>query len=136
MKKTLLQGFDPLPKSLSTKGLLALVGIVVLGTAITVERYVDSSKGPVQRAGSHSLFDGPSEVRAAPKEESGGSFRVKSNSREYGFRNDSGSQTRSRPWSGSCAERVCPRTEGDATSATTPTTTPSRFRPGADAPGS
>ena len=43
MKRMLRSTFDPLPRSLSTRGLVALVLVVVLGTAVTVHRYMESS---------------------------------------------------------------------------------------------
>lgn len=46
MNKALRSTFDPLPRSLSTRGLVSLVLVVVLGTAVTVHRYMESSGHP------------------------------------------------------------------------------------------
>lgn len=45
MKRILRSTLDPLPRSLSTPALLTLVTVVVLGTAVTVHRYIESSGG-------------------------------------------------------------------------------------------
>src|SRR5262245_56143581 len=66
MKRSLLSSFDPLPHALSTKGLSALVAIVVLGIGVTVARYLESSTGPARRSGAQSVLSRPGEVRAAP----------------------------------------------------------------------
>jgi hypothetical protein len=50
--------FDPLPRQISTKALVALVALVVFGTGISVARFLESSRTPIERA--------PAEVRAAP----------------------------------------------------------------------
>lgn len=46
MKQVLRSTLDPLPRSLSTPGLISLVSVVVLGTAVTVFRYMESSGHP------------------------------------------------------------------------------------------
>ena len=43
MKRILRSTLDPLPRSLSTPALVTLVMVVVLGTAVTVHRYIESS---------------------------------------------------------------------------------------------
>lgn len=73
MKSVLRTTFDPLPRSLSTPGLIALVAVVVLGTAVTVHRYLESSSVTERRTvsgASHAATSRPSEVRAAANEES------------------------------------------------------------------
>src|SRR4051794_14343954 len=72
MKRALLTGFDPLPHALSTKGLSALVAVVVLGTGFTVQRYVESSQAAAHHAPAR--FDRPSEVQAAPGESSSAGY--------------------------------------------------------------
>ncbi|MBL8859652.1 MAG: hypothetical protein JNL28_14185 [Planctomycetes bacterium] len=52
-----------MPRSLSTKTLVTLVTVVVLGTAVTVHRYIESS-GSADAGGFHAVR-GSGEVRAA-----------------------------------------------------------------------
>ncbi len=49
MKRALPNAFDPMPGPLSTRGLLWLVGVVLLGTAVTVHRYLESSEHPTAK---------------------------------------------------------------------------------------
>jgi hypothetical protein len=44
MKSVLRSCFDPLPRSLSTKGLVGLVAVVVLGTGVMVRSYLESAQ--------------------------------------------------------------------------------------------
>lgn len=46
MKRVLRSTFDPEPGPLSTTGLMWLVAVVLLGTAVTVHRYLESSGRP------------------------------------------------------------------------------------------
>lgn len=43
MKRVFRSAIDPLPRSLSTPGLIALVAVVMLGIGVTVLRYLESS---------------------------------------------------------------------------------------------
>ncbi len=59
MKRVFRSTLDPLPRSLSTKGLVSLVLVVVLGTAVTVHRYLESSGHPRSEVYGHGVT-GPS----------------------------------------------------------------------------
>jgi hypothetical protein len=50
MERVVRSAFDPLPRSLSNKGLGLLVAIVLFGTGITVYRYLESSDPDDHRA--------------------------------------------------------------------------------------
>jgi hypothetical protein len=50
MKRVLRSAFEPLPRAISTPTLVALVGAVVLGTAVTVHRYLETSEPPPSSA--------------------------------------------------------------------------------------
>jgi hypothetical protein len=65
MKRVLRSAIDPLPRALSTKSLVALVAVVVFGTAVTVHRYVESGELPPAR-GTALLCPCATQVRAAP----------------------------------------------------------------------
>lgn len=68
MKRIIRSTFEPLPRSLPTPGLIALVAIVVLGTAFTVHRYLESSSTTERHALSNAARGsslGIGEVRAA-----------------------------------------------------------------------
>lgn len=131
MKSSLRPGFDPLPLALSTRSLLALVGIVLLGTCVTVERYLESSKVPAHVAGARSSLSRPSEVRAAagdaralPYDSSGAAFSSDGATRDHGCRR----------WVEAPACRRCPRV--DSADSTSSVPVPSLFRPGDDSTGS
>lgn len=49
MKRALPNAFDPMPGPLSTRGLVWLVGVVLLGMAVTVHRYLESSEHPTAK---------------------------------------------------------------------------------------
>ena len=117
--------FDPLPHVLSTKGLVALVAIVVLGTAVTVQRYLDSSRAAAHRSGTYSALERPGEVRASAGDS------APSQTLDAGPRRDQGCKS-STGW---CAERICPRVES-AGARPTQITTPSIFQPDTESPGS
>lgn len=126
MKRALLSGFDPLPHALSTKGLSALVAVVVLGTGFTVQRYVESSKTTSQSS-SPSPFDRPGEVRASDSE--GGS---------YGYVGPAKRSSESHP-RGCCGWRAAKadthaRVESASSQSGQPTT-PSMFQPEGDSVG-
>lgn len=128
MKRALLPSFDPLPHALSTRGLLALVAVVVMGTAVTVHRYMESSASSPHRPAGESRFDRPSEVRAAPRDAPTAPAR------------SGGMSTRTRgsvsgSWSGTCANEPCPRQEPEA-SGPAHVTAPSQFVPPGSASGS
>jgi hypothetical protein len=56
--------FDPLPRPLSTKTLAVLVGVVVLGTAVAVARFLETPPTPVlDRSGT--VWAAPSSAREA-----------------------------------------------------------------------
>lgn len=44
MKRVLRSAFEPLPRTISTPTLLALVGAVVLGMGVTVHRFLETSE--------------------------------------------------------------------------------------------
>jgi len=67
MNRVLRSAIDPLPRALSTKSLLALVAVVVLGTAVTVHRYVESGDLIAPHT-SATVCPCAAEVRAAPGE--------------------------------------------------------------------
>lgn len=46
MKRVLRSCLDPLPRILSTRGLAAIVALVVSGTALSVYEYLESSRVP------------------------------------------------------------------------------------------
>lgn len=46
MKRVLRSCLDPLPRLLTTRGLAAIVALVVTGTALSVYEYVESSRVP------------------------------------------------------------------------------------------
>lgn len=124
MKRALLSGFDPLPHALSTKGLSALVAVVVLGTGFTVQRYVESSQSTSHHSSS-ARFDRPGEVLAAPNEGAADSFSQPKSSTE----------TRSR---GCCGWRASPATHSRVEAASSQTslpTQPSMFQPGIESVG-
>lgn len=135
MKRALLTGFDPLPHALSTKGLTALVAVVVLGTGFTVQRYVESSQAAAHHAAA-ARFDRPSEVQAAPSERSSAGYvqsRPSGDARgdAFGDSSSAGSCVGSR---GSCSgwratAATCPRVEAASSQAKSPTL-PSMFQPG------
>jgi hypothetical protein len=124
MKRALLSGFDPLPHALSTKGLSALVAVVVLGTGFTVQRYVESSQSTSHRS-TAARFERPGEVLAAPSE--GGA---------YGYvQPNHSTESRSR---GHCGWRASPAAHPSVEAASSQTTTPtqpSMFQPEADSVG-
>jgi hypothetical protein len=136
MKRALLPGFDPLPHALSTKGLSALVAVVVLGTGFMVERYVESSQATStatstpaskRQSSSSARFERPSEVQASPSEGSSyGSAVPASRS----------SESRSRGCCGWRATTTAPhaRVESASTQVSQPTT-PSLFQPEGDSVG-
>lgn len=98
MNKVLRSTFDPLPRSLSTRGLVALVLVVVLGTAVTVQRYMESSDHP------------RSEVFGqGPSRSTGASFEVRGGSRASSL----GTRCRS----SSACEATAPAATGGTTSA-------------------
>jgi hypothetical protein len=51
MKRVLRSALDPLPRAISTKALMALVGVVVMGTMAAVYGYLESARPPVRAAG-------------------------------------------------------------------------------------
>lgn len=121
MKRVLRSTFDPLPRSLPTPGLIALVALVVLGTAVTVHRYLESASPTDRRSlatPARAALSRPSEVRAAPSE--------------------SGSNPTHCPFFEACRET---RTDGGATAADSGTSmspasvAPSAFRPDDSAVG-
>jgi hypothetical protein len=131
MKRALLSGFDPLPHALSTKGLSALVAVVVLGTGFMVQRYVESSQATSQATSSKQTpasarFERPSEVQAAPTE-----------GRSYGYAMPSKRSNEARGhgcfgWHGSTTTH--PRVESASTQTSQPTT-PSLFQPEGESVG-
>jgi hypothetical protein len=129
MKRSLLSSFDPLPHALSTKGLSALVGIVVLGIGVTVERYLESSQAATHYAGSYSALERPGTVLAAPGLAAPDEVR---SVRDPSTRSAHDFATRRTPgcrsWSGSSASQTCPRAESTTTKPAEPTT-PSLFQP-------
>jgi len=125
MKRALLPGFDPLPHALSTKGLSALVAIVVLGTGFMVQRYVESSQ-TTSESPSASQFDRPSEVRAA-----------ESDAHAYGYVLPEKRSTEAHPrgcggWRSTSAPHA--RAEATTTQSTQPTL-PSMFQPEGESVG-
>lgn len=66
MKRVLRSAIDPLPRAVSTKCLVVLVALVVLGTAVTVHRYVESGEQVLGHASS--LCPATPEVRASSGE--------------------------------------------------------------------
>jgi hypothetical protein len=135
MKRALLPGFDPLPHALSTKGLSALVAVVVLGTGFMVQRYVESSQATSQSTSqsnsqsnsqsspSTSQFDRPSEVRAA-----------ESDPHAYGYVLPEKRSTEAHPRGcGGWRSTSAPHARADGTTA--PTTLPSMFQPEGDSVG-
>jgi hypothetical protein len=129
MKTALWSSFDPLPHALSTKGLCALVAIVILGTGITVQRYLEGS----QAANPHpaNAFDRPGEVWAAPGE--GGSPGAYAQTVPW-------KEARSkacRSWHAPAAVEVCPRPRSTSaeTTSTEASTSPSMFRPSDESVG-
>jgi hypothetical protein len=137
MKRALLPGFDPLPHALSTKGLSALVAVVVLGTGFMVQRYVESSQATSQATStptskqssspSSARFDRPSEVQAAPTE---------GNSYGYAAPSSRSNESHSRGCCGWRATTTAPhaRVESASTQVSQPTT-PSLFQPEGDSVG-
>jgi hypothetical protein len=59
MKRVLRSCLDPLPRFLSTRGVMAVVVLVVAGTAVSVHEFVESGRGP-----DSTWTAWPSEVRA------------------------------------------------------------------------
>jgi hypothetical protein len=113
--------FDPLPRSLSTPGLVSLVLVVVLGTAVTVHRYLESSghppaevwgQQPSKEAAIGSRLEGRG-MSVEPRASSLGSSRVGSCSSDSS--------------AGSTASAGCTSTSAPATAAQP--TTPSAFEP-------
>lgn len=64
MRRVFRTPLDPEPRSLSTAGLIALVLGVVLGMAVTVHRFVESSARPQPGAVQAGERPGRTEVRA------------------------------------------------------------------------
>ncbi|MDZ4773128.1 MAG: hypothetical protein SGI72_08325 [Planctomycetota bacterium] len=132
MKRVFRSTLDPLPRSLSTKGLVSLVLVVVLGTAVTVHRYLESSGHPRSEVYGHGVT-GPSlgkrvdsrgvdsrgvEVRAgaaAPRASSLGK-------RNFGASNVGGSSSSSVGGASGCASTT-------AAAAAAEPTTPSAYEP-------
>ncbi len=63
MKRVLRSCLDPLPRFLSTRGVLVVVALVVAGTAVSVHEYVESDHG------SDSGWPSAPQVRAASPSE-------------------------------------------------------------------
>lgn len=66
MKRVLRSCFDPLPRFMSTKSLIGLVAMVVVGTGISVYEYLESSRLPVHAAQSARASEAIGEIRRAP----------------------------------------------------------------------
>jgi|SRR4051812_33078244 hypothetical protein len=49
MKRVLQSCFEPLPRFMSTKSLCAVVALLLVGTAISVFEYIESSREPIRR---------------------------------------------------------------------------------------
>jgi hypothetical protein len=125
MKRSLLSSFDPLPHALSTKGLSALVAIVVLGIGVTVARYLESSTGPARRSAAHSVFSRPNEVRAAPSDAVPSDCTPRS-SGEFATRRSNACKSKS--WSGSCLDKTGTHVDSTTAKPVEPTT-PSLYGP-------
>ena len=67
MKSVLRSCFDPLPRFMSTRSLIGLVTMVLIGTGISVYEYLESSHAPV-RAGSTVVEDFDDADVGAPSE--------------------------------------------------------------------
>ena len=55
MKRLVRSRLDPLPRSISTKSLSLLVGMLLLGIGISVREYLDSRRAPERAAPASSL---------------------------------------------------------------------------------
>jgi hypothetical protein len=69
MKRVLRSCLDPLPRFLSTRGILLVVGLVVAGTAVSVHEYLESDRGPANgwsNAGSVHAADSGARAPARP----------------------------------------------------------------------
>lgn len=68
MKSVLRSCFEPLPRFLSTKCLVSLVALVLVGTGISVHEYLESTSVPARavNSGSRTYLDSSRERRPAP----------------------------------------------------------------------